>query len=349
MSTKAAAGVREETITLAHGSGGRAMRNLVAELFVRKFDNPLLGALEDQARIDLAAINAVGDRLAFTTDTYVVSPLFFPGGDIGQLAVNGTINDLAVGGATPLYLSCAIVLAEGFPVASLRRVADSMRDAALAAGVQIVTGDTKVVERGACDGVFVNTAGIGVIARGLTLAADSARPGDRVLVSGTLGDHGAAILVARNELQLESAIASDCQPLHRLVIAMLAASPRIRCMRDATRGGVATVLAEFATSSRIGIRIHETAIPIRPEVRGLCEIVGLDPLYLANEGKLVAIVPPESAQVVLDAMRNDPSGRDAACIGEVVATPAGIVTIETALGGTRTVDLLVGDQLPRIC
>lgn len=341
--------VRDQTITLAHGSGGRAMRDLIADVFVRAFDNPKLAALEDQASIDLAELVAQGDRLAFATDTFVVSPLFFAGGDIGRLAVNGTVNDLAMSGARPLYLSCGVVLEEGLAVATLRRVAASMREAASRAGVEIVTGDTKVVERGACDALFINTAGIGVIPKGVNIAASRARPGDRVLVNGTLGDHGAAIVVARNELELESEVSSDCQPLHGLVLAMLEACPDIHCLRDATRGGVATVLNEFAVSSAVGIRIKEDALPVLGAVRGLCEILGFDPLYLPNEGKLVAVVPSEAADAVLAAMRGHPAGRDAAVIGEIVHAPRGAVVLDTSFGGERIVDMLVGEQLPRIC
>jgi hydrogenase expression/formation protein HypE len=325
------------------------MRELVRSVFVSAFDNPLLAAMEDQALLDLAPLARRGDRLAFTTDSYVVSPLVFPGGDIGTLAVNGTVNDLAVSGAVPLFLSCGVVLEEGLEVKVLRAVVASMRRAAAEAGVSVVTGDTKVVERGAADKLFVNTAGIGVVRPGVSISASRAQPGDRVLVNGALGDHGVAILLARNELKLESDVASDCQPLHGLVAAMLEACADIHCLRDATRGGLATVLNEFAVSSGVGIRIHERAVPMREAVRGACEILGLDPLYLANEGKLAAIVPPASAQVVLDAMRAHPAGRDAAIIGEVTEGSRNRVVLETHFGGDRIVDMLVGDPLPRIC
>ena len=341
--------VRDAHVTLAHGSGGRAMRNLIEDVFLGAFDNPLLSALEDQAVVPLAGLAAFGDRLAFTTDSYVVSPLFFPGGDIGTLAVAGTVNDLAVSGARPLYLSCAVVIEEGFPVETLRRVVASMRRVAAEAGVQIVTGDTKVVERGAADKLFINTAGIGVVPAGVSISAANARVGDAVIVNGTLGDHGTAILIARRQLALESDIASDCQPLAGLVAVMLAACPDIHCLRDATRGGVATVLNEFAASSQVCIRIDERALPLREGVKGACEILGLDPLYLANEGKLVAIVPPEAAPRVLAAMRAHPAGRDAAVIGEVGEEPSGMVVLRTGFGGERIVDMLVGEQLPRIC
>ncbi len=341
--------VRAQTVTLAHGSGGRAMRNLIADVFLRAFDNPTLARLEDQALVGLAKLAALGDRLAFTTDSYVVTPLFFSGGDIGRLAVNGTVNDLAMSGARPCFLSCSVVIEEGFAIDSLRRVAASMRDAARAADVEIVTGDTKVVERGACDGLFVNTAGIGVVRSGVNPGSDRARSGDQVLVNGPLGDHGAAITVARNDLALQSDIASDCKPLNGLVAAMLAACPDIHCLRDATRGGVATVLNEIAESSRAGIRIREAAVPVREAVRGVCEILGFDPLYLPNEGTLVAVVPPESAAAVLEAMRGHPAGRGAALIGEIIDEPRGTVILGTRFGGERIVDMLVGAQLPRIC
>jgi hydrogenase expression/formation protein HypE len=341
--------VRDASVNLSHGSGGKAMRDLIADVFVGADPHPALAVLEDQAQISLATLTARGDRLAFTTDTYVVDPLFFPGGDIGTLAVAGTVNDLAVGGAQPLFLSCAVVLEEGLDVDVLRRVVASMRRVAADAGVSIVTGDTKVVERGAADKLFINTAGIGVVPHGTVLSAAAARPGDVVIVSGTLGDHGTAILVARAELALESDVSSDCRPLHGLVAAMLSASQQIRCLRDATRGGVATVLNEFATSSNVSIRVRESALPVRPEVRGACELLGLDPLYLANEGKLVAVVAPADADRVLAAMRAHPAGREAAIVGKVTPAPQGIVVLESGLGGDRILDMLVGEQLPRIC
>ncbi len=341
--------VRVQRVTLAHGGGGKAMKDLIHDVFVQAFDNPLLNGLEDQARFDLASLSARGDRLAFTTDSYVVHPLFFPGGDIGKLAVYGTVNDLAVGGAVPLYLSCAAILEEGIEVELLRRVARSMAQAAKLAGVQIVTGDTKVVQRGACDKLFLTTTGVGVIPKGRELGAHLARPGDVVLVNGLLGDHGAAILGARGDMQLDSPIESDCAPLHGLIEALLAAAPGTRCLRDATRGGVATVLNEMAEASRVSIEILEEETPLRREVKGFCEILGLDPLYLANEGKIVAVLPAAEAKAGLAALRSHEFGRDAAIIGTVGSGEAGRVTMRTVFGGVRIVDMLVGEQLPRIC
>jgi hydrogenase expression/formation protein HypE len=341
--------VRDSHINLSHGSGGRAMRALIDEVFVGAFGNARGDVLEDCATLPLAELASHGDRLAFTTDSYVVDPLFFPGADIGALAVAGTVNDLAAGGARPLFLSCGMVLEEGLPVDTLRRVAASMRQMAERAGVTIVTGDTKVVERGAADKLFINTSGIGVVRSGVSVSAANARPGDVVIVSGALGDHGVAILVARNQLALDADVQSDCQPLHGLVAAILDECPDTRCLRDATRGGVATVLNEFASGSGVGIRIRENALPIRETVRGACEILGLDPLYLANEGKLVAVVPAQNAARVLSAMRAQPAGADAAIIGEVTRDRATMVVMETAFGGARIVDMLVGEQLPRIC
>lgn len=341
--------LRDTHINMSHGSGGKAMRDLIQDVFVAAFDNSLLNSLEDQAVIPLADLARHGDRLAFTTDTYVVDPLFFPGGDIGTLAVAGTVNDLAVSGARPLFLSCGVVIEEGLPVELLRRVVASMQATATAAGVTIVTGDTKVVERGAADKLFINTAGIGVVRAGVNISAANAQVGDAIIVSGYLGDHGVAILAARNELALHTSVQSDCCPLNGLVDAILQVCPAVRSLRDATRGGVATVLNEFAQSSRVAMRIRETALPLREEVKGACEILGLEPLYLANEGVLVAIVPHQSADTVLAAMRAHPAGRQAMLIGEVCAAPVGMVVMETVFGGSRIVDMLVGEQLPRIC
>jgi hydrogenase expression/formation protein HypE len=325
------------------------MRQLIEGVLLPAFGNTVVAPLEDQARISMMELAGLGDRLAFTTDTYVVSPIEFPGGDIGRLAVFGTVNDLAMAGARPLYLSCGLVLEEGLELSVLARVAASMGRAAREAGVKIVTGDTKVVERGAADRVFINTAGVGVVPRGPHIAASRAQPGDVLMVNGSLGDHGVAILIARNQLALEAEVASDTQPLHGLVAAILAVCPDIHCLRDATRGGLATVLSEFAEASNVCIRVREAALPISEVVRGACEILGLDPLYLANEGKLAAIVPGAAADAVLAAMRAHPAGREAAIVGEVTPAPAGNVILSTAFGGDRIVDMLAGEQLPRIC
>ncbi len=349
MSQPRSQGLRAETITLAHGAGGKAMRDLIDSVFVEGFESPELQKLEDQARLDLARFTTEGDRLALTTDSYVVDPLFFPGGDIGKLAITGTVNDLAMGGARPLYLTCGMVIEEGLPVETLRAVVASMKTTADAAGVAIVTGDTKVVHRGAADKLFINTAGVGVIPRGIDIRADRAQPGDKVVINGFIGDHGTAIVDARGEMSLENTIETDCQALNGLVGCMLDVCPDIHCLRDATRGGLATVLNEFAEASSTTITIDETAVPIRPEVRGMCELLGLDPLYLANEGKLVAIVPAGQADRLLATMQAHPAGSSSSIIGEVAEGPAGRVVLSTGFGGNRIVDMLVGEQLPRIC
>jgi hydrogenase expression/formation protein HypE len=325
------------------------MHDLITDVFVSNFDNPILWQLEDQATFDLASFLSQGDRLALTTDSYVVDPLFFPGGDIGELAVNGTVNELAVSGAKPLYLTCSVILEEGLPVEILRRIVNSMQAAARQAGVQIVTGDTKVVHRGAADKLFINTTGIGVIPAGISISAYNIQPTDVVIVNGELGNHGTAILISRGELALETQIESDCQPLNSLVETILDVCPEIHAMRDATRGGLATVLNEFAFSSNVAIRIYEQCIPIREEVKSVCEILGLDPLYLANEGKLVVVVGRENADKVLSVMRSHPAGKNACIIGEVISSPPKIVLLKTIFGTERIVDMLVGDQLPRIC
>ncbi|MGK4000583.1 hydrogenase expression/formation protein HypE [Sorangium sp. So ce1024] len=340
--------VREPFVSQAHGGGGKAMQDLIDDVILGALDNPGLDVDEDQARLAIADLAAAGDRLAFTTDSYVVRPLFFPGGDIGKLAVHGTVNDLAVAGARPLYLSCALVLEEGLPIGVLRAVLASMGAAAEEAGVRIVTGDTKVVERGAADGMYVTTAGVGVIPRGVSPSARAVRPGDVVIASGTLGDHGAAIVVARGDLKLEAEIQSDSQPLHDLVAALVAAAP-VHALRDATRGGVAAVLNEWAMASGVAIHLDAAALPVRPVVRGLCEVLGFDPLHLANEGKLVAAVPEEHAARALAVMRAHPRGRDAAIIGRGREGPPGVVTMSTGFGGERVVALPLGEQLPRIC
>lgn len=337
--------VKDELITLAHGSGGKATQTLIEAVFLEAFRNPLLEPLEDQAVFTLG-----GTRLAFTTDSYVVSPLFFPGGDIGDLAVNGTVNDLAMSGARPLYLSAGFILEEGFPVAELTRITASMARAAAAAGVQIVTGDTKVVERGKADGCYVNTAGVGLVAHSRVLGAAQARPGDAVLVSGPIGEHGITIMLARGDLDIESDLVSDTAPLHGLTAALLAALPEgVRCLRDATRGGVATILNEIARASDVAVVVDESAVPVRPEVRGAAEILGIDPLYVACEGRMVAIVDGAVADQALAALRAHPLGAQAEIIGRVAVDPPSLVLLKTEFGGTRIVDVLIGDPLPRIC
>ena len=334
-----------DQVLLGHGSGGRLSADLIRQVFLPAFQNPILARLDDQA---VVSVNGV--RLAFTTDSFVVSPLFFPGGDIGSLAVHGTVNDLAMGGAQPLFLSAAFIIEEGLSMETLRRVVDSLHRAAAAAGVEVVTGDTKVVEKGSGDEVFINTSGIGLVPEGLQLSADQARPGDRILLSGSIGEHGIAILAQREGLEFESLVSSDSAPLHTLVRAMLdAAKDSIRCLRDPTRGGVSSTLNEIAAHSRVGMLIDERAMRVREEVQGACELLGLDPLYVANEGKLIAIVAPESAERILDAMRAHPLGREAEIIGTVRESDAGFVAMRTVLGTTRIVDMLSGDQLPRIC
>ena len=332
-----------DVIQMSHGAGGRDMAELV-RLFVAAFDNPHLSGHEDQAVLTLPA-----GRLAMSTDSYVVSPLFFPGGDIGTLAVNGTINDVAMAGARPIALSLGLVIEEGFALADLARVIESMAAASRAADVPIVTGDTKVVEKGKGDGLFVNTTGIGLVREGVNISATAVRPGDVVLVSGFLGDHGVAVMAERAGFDFETAIVSDCAPLHGLVDALLDAVPDVRALRDPTRGGLAAVLNEIAAASGVGFRIRELALPIRPEVAGACELLGLDPLYVANEGKLVAMVPPERAQAALAALRGHPLGRDAAIIGAAREDTHHFVEMETGFGGVRMVDWIAGEQLPRIC
>jgi len=332
-------------VLLGHGSGGRLSAELVRDVFLPAFRSPALARLDDQA-----VVRVNGSRLAVTTDSFVVKPLFFRGGDIGSLAVHGTVNDLAMGGATPLYLTAAFVLEAGLSMDTLSRVVESMARAAESAGVEIITGDTKVVEAGSAGGgMFINTTGIGLVPDGLELSADRARPGDRVLLSGSIGDHGIAILAEREGLEFECPLASDSAALHTLVADMLRASSAIRCLRDPTRGGVSSTLNEIAAQSRVGIEIEETAIPLRDEVKGACEMLGLDPLYVANEGKLIAIVDPAAADPILAAMRRHPLGRDACIIGAVTAAHPKTVTIRTVLGSMRIVVMLSGDQLPRIC
>lgn len=338
--------LRDRLVTLAHGGGGRAMRDLIETVFIPVFQPD---SMEDQARLTHAALSEPGARLAFTTDSFVVTPLEFPGGDIGTLAVCGTVNDLAVGGARPLWLSAAFIIEEGCEVELLHRVVASMAREAAEAGVRIVTGDTKVVGRGSADRLFVTTAGVGVIPPGRDLLASKVRPGDVALVNGVLGDHGAAILAARGDLALSTDLESDCAALGHLMEALLAAAPGTVCARDCTRGGLASALNEIALAAGVGVVLEETALPLREEVRGVCEILGLDPLYLANEGTLVAFVPADQAEAALAAMRSRPEGRGAVAVGRAVAAHPGQVRMTTAFGGSRIVDMLVGEQLPRIC
>jgi hydrogenase expression/formation protein HypE len=333
-----------DRILLGHGSGGKMTAELLTRCFLPAFGNEILDKRDDQA---VVAIDGV--RLALTTDAYVVTPLFFPGGDIGDLAVNGTVNDLAMAGARPLYLAASFILEEGFALADLERIVASMRKAAEAANIAIVTGDTKVVDRGKADGCFVTTTGVGVIEHGRTISADRARPGDVVVLSGPIAEHGMAIMAARADLELETPVTSDTAALHRLVLDVLATGADVHCLRDPTRGGVATALNELAQRSGVGIVLDESCIPIAEPVRGVCELLGLDPLYVANEGKLLAIVPAADATRVLEAMARHPEGRQARVIGTVVADAARLVVLETTIGGRRIVDMLVGEQLPRIC
>ena len=360
-------------VVLAHGGGGKLMHQLIGRMFLEAFRNPLLETQHDAAVFEIAKSGGGASsssacvtkasqplKLAFTTDSYVVRPLFFPGGDIGSMAIHGTVNDLAMAGARPVYLSSAFIIEEGLPMETLWQAVCSMRDAAKKCGVQIVTGDTKVVDKGKGDGLFINTTGIGIVPHGLDLSADRAQAGDKVVLSGSIGDHGIAILAQREGLEFESAIESDSAALHTLTAEMLKIASNfpeggeeighpIRCMRDPTRGGLSSTLNEIAEQSRVGIGLMEASIPVREEVRGACEMLGLDPLYVANEGKLVAIVAPEFADELVEIMRRHPLGKEARIIGEVTEENGGLVTMRTALGTTRIVDMLAGDQLPRIC
>lgn len=335
------------TIVMGHGAGGKMMNDLIRHLFASEFHNNLLAQLGDSTTIEVSATS--GQRLAFSTDSFVVSPLFFPGGNIGELAVNGTVNDLAMSGATPLFLSVGFILEEGLEMETLGHISASMARACEKAGVQIATGDTKVVNKGHGDGVYINTSGIGVIPTGVNIAAQNAHPGDAILVSGTMGDHGMAIMSVREGLQFESQIQSDTAPLNGLVAEMLAVSPEIHCLRDATRGGLSAVLNELALASNVGIEFEETAVPIRPAVNAACEMLGLDPFYIANEGKLVAFVPAAQADKILAVMENNEYGKEAALIGYVTEEHPGMVVAKTAIGGSRVVDLPAGELLPRIC
>lgn len=335
---------KQGRVDMSHGSGGRSMAQLVQSLFVEAFDNQFLRQGNDQAAFDIPA-----GRLVMATDAHVISPLFFPGGDIGSLSVHGTINDVAMSGARPLYLAASFILEEGLPLADLKRIVQSMARASREAGVPVVTGDTKVVEKGSGDGVFITTTGVGLVPEGVHISGDLARPGDAILVSGHIGDHGVAIMSHREHLGFETAIESDSAALHGLVAAMLATGVEIHCLRDPTRGGLATTLNELALQSQVGMQLDESAIPVRPEVASACELLGLDPLYVANEGKLICICPAASAEPLLAAMRAHPLGRDAAQIGEVMADELHLVQMRTRFGGNRVVDWLAGEQLPRIC
>lgn len=336
--------IQHGKVDMSHGSGGRAMAQLISELFHKHLSNPLLAAANDGA-----CFQPPPGRMVITTDAHVVSPLFFPGGDIGSLAVHGTVNDVAMCGATPLYLSAAFILEEGFALQDLERIVISMAQAATEAGVMVVTGDTKVVERGKGDGVFISTTGIGVVAEGVDVRGDCARPGDAILISGSMGDHGVAILSQRENLQFETTIVSDSAALNGLVAAMLTAVPDIHCLRDPTRGGLATSLNEIAAQSGVGMQLNEAAIPVAPQVAAACELLGLDPLYIANEGKLIAVCAEEDAETLLAVMRDHPLAQDAAMIGRVTEDPHHMVQMQTRFGGQRVVDWLAAEQLPRIC
>jgi hydrogenase expression/formation protein HypE len=334
-----------ERISLDHGSGGKIAHRLTAELLLPLFDNPILSDLHDGALLALGD----GTRVAFSTDTFTVTPLFFPGGDIGDLAVNGTVNDVAMCGARPLFLSLALIIEEGFPMADLKRILESIRRAARKAGVTVVTGDTKVVPKGAADGLFINTSGIGLIPEQVHIGSTGARPGDKIILSGTMADHGMTILTQREGLAFETELQSDSAPLNHMVANILAASRKVHVLRDPTRGGVGTTLNEIAESSQAGIVLQEAALPVRDAVAGVCELLGFDPLYVANEGKLLAFVAAEDAEAVLAAIRADTYGKEACIIGEVTADHPGQVIMETRIGGRRIVDMLTGEQLPRIC
>lgn len=334
----------EDSILLAHGSGGKLSHQLIRDFFLPHYENPVLDKLDDAAKLTLT-----GDHLAYTTDSYVVNPLFFKGGDIGRLAICGTVNDLAMMGAKPLYLTASFIIEEGFRLATLKKILSSMKEASEEAGVEVVAGDTKVVEKGAADKLFITTSGIGALEKGLNISGANARAGDRVILSGHIAEHGMAILVQREGIELEVEIKSDVAPLNHLVTQMLKVTKKIKCLRDPTRGGLATTLNELASQSGVSIRIEEEKLPIKEEVRGVCEILGLHPLYIGNEGKLIAVVACEDSQSVLEKMREHPYGTGAQIIGEVVEEPTGRVFMKSSIGGTRIVDMLAGEQLPHIC
>ena len=336
--------IRNDCVNMTHGSGGRAMAQLIDELFVKHFDNALLRQANDQASFDVSA-----GRMVMSVDGHVISPLFFPGGDIGSLSVHGTVNDVAMSGATPLYLSAGFILEEGFPLSDLEKIIISMAKAASEANVPIITGDTKVVEKGKGDGVFITTTGIGVVADGINISGDLAEPGDVILVNGSMGDHGVAIMSSRENLEFETTIESDSASLHTLIADMVKVVPDIHCLRDPTRGGLATTLNELAQQSGVGMSIRENDIPVKPAVSAACELLGLDPLYVANEGKLICICKKQDAEKVLQTMQLHPLGKDSAIIGEVIEDEHGFVQMQTSFGGSRIVDWLAGEQLPRIC
>lgn len=336
--------MRSGSINMSHGSGGRSMAQLIEALFIKHFDNDILRQGNDQA-----AFNVSAGRMVMSTDGHVVSPLFFPGGDIGSLSVHGTVNDVAMSGAKPLYLAAGFILEEGYKLADLEKIVISMAKASAAAQVPVVTGDTKVVEKGKADGVFITTTGVGIVPEGVNISGDLAHPGDAILISGTLGDHGVAIMSSRENLEFETTIKSDSAALHTLIASMLEASPNIHCLRDPTRGGLATSLNELALQSQVGMNLHESSIPVKPAVAAACELLGLDPLYVANEGKLICICAPDDAQALLKAMHSHELGQQAAIIGEVVEDEHCFVKMQTAFGGNRMVDWLAGEQLPRIC
>ncbi|MDO8886329.1 hydrogenase expression/formation protein HypE [Candidatus Oleimmundimicrobium sp.] len=336
--------MNHDKIILAHGSGGKLSNDLLKNIFLKDFTNPILEKLDD-----MAILNLNGVKVAFTTDSYVVNPIFFNGGDIGKLAICGTVNDLSMSGAVPKYISAAFVIEEGFPVDDLKKITGSMRKAAEEAGVEIVTGDTKVVEKGSADKIFINTAGIGLIESGIDISGSNAKVGDRVILSGTIGDHGIAIMSRREGLEFKTGLKSDCAPLNQLVQDMLQVSEKIRCLRDPTRGGLATILNEIAKQSGVSICIKEEKIPVKEGVGGACEMLGFDPLYVANEGKLIAVVDSIDAEKVLKAMKKNKYGKDSQIIGEIAESPKGKVLLKTFLGTRRIIDVLVGEQLPRIC
>jgi hydrogenase expression/formation protein HypE len=335
----------DEVVTLAHGAGGKSSAALVDAVFLEAFRNPELEQLGDGAVLCLPS----GERIVFSTDSFVVSPRSFPGGTIGRLAVHGTVNDLAVSGAQPRWLSAAFVIAEGLPIAELKQIAADMAEAARDSGVLLVTGDTKVVPRGAADGLYITTSGVGIVPAGRELSAGKVRPGDRVVLSGTLGDHGMSVMMARGDLDIEAEIESDTAPVHRLVESLLAAAPNTRWMRDPTRGGLGTICNELAQDAAVAVILDEQSLPVAPMVQGACDLLGIDPVYVANEGKFIAVVPPDEAAAALAALKAERGGENAAIIGEIAEQPEGIVALRTPFGGSRIVDMLVGDPLPRIC